>query len=607
MRGSHIMLAAAAVVFGVVGAVDPVTGPVRSAVAAATTLWDNNVSQAVANPYPGSGSILCCSNSQNQNAAFPTATNQIVDDFVVPSGQQWTISEIDAVGTVYAPFAVLPSTYNVYVYANTNGSVGSQLFSQTAITPGNSSTNNASPNLSVTGLILGAGSYWVSVQANGSNFRWYWDDTPLKSNTYSALFQEPGGYDFSGSNPCATWQLRSSCVGDSTKPDQAFTLLGTFGTTSLAPYGNPASGAGIEGVAPSGNGYYLGSFQNADCNTTTQSSADYSGAITWNGMGTGSTAAIILTATSSPCIFDVYGAYAYYSEGQYNPRVTITEASTGAQVTLYSTLTISEGPLTAGSAPAGQTCTLFAGCTFTAARFSDSNQYCLQEQSNVNTQYTATVNFGDGTSAASNASGTGPVQITGGTLCSFTVTATHTYTSPGSQIVTTTICDESTNCVTTTSGGITPSAPTITVTTPPSTTPSGRLSVFTINYQHVTSYPIPSNYTVKLTEYRYRSGLDIANLNYYNTAQNIVLNYCATRNTAFGQCRARVLSFSCTATTATIYLSYQLPNQTTIHYAELYGNSGNQQFFVVTDNGPGGTITTSPPTTPPPGTVHITC
>jgi hypothetical protein len=91
-------------------------------------------------------------------------------------------------------------------------------------------------------IILNAGRYWVSVQANMSstNGQWGWTDRTVQANS-PAVWQNPGGQF----NSCLTWGVRTTCVGDAAAPDQMFRLVGAIsgGTPTPAPTGTPSPAA----------------------------------------------------------------------------------------------------------------------------------------------------------------------------------------------------------------------------------------------------------------------------------------------------------------------------------------------------------------------------
>jgi hypothetical protein len=163
--------------------------------------------------------------SQNFDAAFDNFDDFAADDFVVPSGQSWSINGVDVVGN-YSSSGGPAASVNVFFYSNSAGNLplGSiATYASLAYSGGPSFTVTLSPPLT-----LGTGTYWVSVQAN-QNFttsgQWYWDNGTVTSNA-GAAFANPGG----GWAPaCTMWGRKTSCIGGQNGPDQLFRLNGTLG------------------------------------------------------------------------------------------------------------------------------------------------------------------------------------------------------------------------------------------------------------------------------------------------------------------------------------------------------------------------------------------
>jgi hypothetical protein len=150
---------------------------------------------------------------------MPTNSVQTADDFEVPSGQSWTVTELDVAGRNNLSGSRL---VNVFIYADTsNGLPGAELFRQTNI-------NALAPNFTipVTGApSLVPGSYWISPQMNQltGEPHWYWDDRQPVNGHPAAFRGAAGG--------CVDWQPRDLCSSDPGYPDEAFRLIGTS-----APY-----------------------------------------------------------------------------------------------------------------------------------------------------------------------------------------------------------------------------------------------------------------------------------------------------------------------------------------------------------------------------------
>src|ERR1700686_2204875 len=156
---------------------------------------------------------------------FPTFSSDLADDFVVPAGQTWNVQSIDADG-VYFNGAGPATSWNVFIYANSAGLPGMQIFSATnqSVTVVGTTYTVALP----VPAVLTAGTYWVEIQANmtfGTQGEWGWTDRTVQSNN-PAAFQNPGG----GLGVCPTWMPKlADCVPTAGGPDQVYRLNGTMG------------------------------------------------------------------------------------------------------------------------------------------------------------------------------------------------------------------------------------------------------------------------------------------------------------------------------------------------------------------------------------------
>ena len=123
---------------------------------------------------------------------FPNSSSDLADDFVVPGGQTWNVDSIDADG-VYFNGAGPATDWNVFIYTDSAGLPGTQIFSATNIPiveVGTTFTANLTP-----AAVLGAGTYWIEIQANmtfGTQGEWGWSDRTVQSNE-GAAFRNPGG------------------------------------------------------------------------------------------------------------------------------------------------------------------------------------------------------------------------------------------------------------------------------------------------------------------------------------------------------------------------------------------------------------------------------
>jgi hypothetical protein len=246
----------------------------------------------------------------NAFAADPAFSDQIADDFVVPPGQHWALSEVDVFGFSTGP--TIPSV-NVFLYANAGTLPGTQLFAQNNI----AAPGGANFTIPLTGApTLDPGTYWVSAQANapsGSQWSWY-DRTPQSGNP--AAYRQPGG------TGCTSWTARTTCFNaDLTAPDQLFKLLGTFRQV-----------LGID-KAGAGSGTVMSSPGGIDCGATCSSQFDAGSSVTltaspaagstfagWSGGGCSGTASCQLTLNGDQTVTATFAGTA----------LTVTKGGSGS-------------------------------------------------------------------------------------------------------------------------------------------------------------------------------------------------------------------------------------------------------------------------------------
>lgn len=183
--------------------------------AAPVVLYDQTANAATPSADPGAPNF-------SPSNDFGGDTDRTADDFVVPAGATWAISEIGVAGAFEAP--TTESTVNVYLYADAAGKPGNQIFSQLAVVA------TGAPNFVVplTGApALTAGTYWVTVQfiVDGGPF-WSWGTSTVQRGN-------PAHWTgLEGPAECqAGWAVRTVCWAG-TNPDQVFVLKGTDLTPS---------------------------------------------------------------------------------------------------------------------------------------------------------------------------------------------------------------------------------------------------------------------------------------------------------------------------------------------------------------------------------------
>jgi hypothetical protein len=183
--------------------------------------------------------------------------------------------------------------------------------------------------------------------------------------------------------------------------------------------------AATEGVALAGT-TTLASF--TDTNTSDTAST-FTASINW-GDGTTSTG----TVTGSNGAFTVSGGHTYADEGSFPLGVSITDTANNTSLPLSGTVVAAEADVLT---PQGVTFAANPGQAFsgTVATFTDG------DTSNVAGDFSATINWGDGTTT------TGVIADTAGAIA---VSGTHTYVATGQDAVTVTLTDDTPGMATTT-------------------------------------------------------------------------------------------------------------------------------------------------------------
>jgi RHS repeat-associated protein len=139
---------------------------------------------------------------------------------------------------------------------------------------------------------------------------------------------------------------------------------------------------------------------------------------------------------SSPLRLQVTGEHTYYEEGTLTATATVTDPSSSQTGTATLTPTITDAALTGGALTFTATANESTG-SITVGKFTDDNTGAGNydfNSANPSADYTATINWGDGTT------GPGTAQsVQGG---EFNVQASHTYSGGGTYNVKSTVTDD---------------------------------------------------------------------------------------------------------------------------------------------------------------------
>lgn len=168
--------------------------------------------------------------SQDFETALDNFDAQGADDFVVPAGETWSITEVDVYGD-YSSGSNASESFHVFIYQNAAGLPGPAVY--TALNQTYTTGNNIDFVITLsTPAVLTEGAYWVSVQSRmdyNGNDQWFWKDRSVQSNN-PAAWQNPGDGFGSG---CTAWAVRTSCLG-SAGPDYVYRLIGNVNTCTYS-------------------------------------------------------------------------------------------------------------------------------------------------------------------------------------------------------------------------------------------------------------------------------------------------------------------------------------------------------------------------------------
>ncbi|MBQ0931042.1 hypothetical protein KAK07_02975 [Ideonella sp. 4Y16] len=160
--------------------------------------------------------------SQDFESTFDAYDNRAADDFSVPAGQKWKVSEVFAPGAYFNGTGPLVSA-NVTFYKDKGGKPG-KVVADFPLVP---VTNDASGSITVTlptAVTLKEGTYWVSVQGQMDFFvggQWGWEINTAPTG-YNAMWQNPGGGFGTG---CDKYSDMNTCLGQAAG-DMMFELRG---------------------------------------------------------------------------------------------------------------------------------------------------------------------------------------------------------------------------------------------------------------------------------------------------------------------------------------------------------------------------------------------
>src|SRR5882724_506248 len=169
--------------------------------------------------------------SQDAETALDFFDSQAADDFIVPTGQTWQVTEVDVLGEYDSTGPA--ASFHVFFYENGAGDLPGTLVASRLENPYTGSNDFV---ITLTQPVtLPEGHYWVSVQARQDITQagfWLWHNRTLQAN-FGAAWQNPGNGFGTG---CVVWIRRVTCAMlQQTAPDQVFRLIGASGGGTPTP------------------------------------------------------------------------------------------------------------------------------------------------------------------------------------------------------------------------------------------------------------------------------------------------------------------------------------------------------------------------------------
>ena len=161
--------------------------------------------------------------SQNFESSFDVYDCEGADDFVVPEGVRWKITEVDVVGT-YFDGAGPSRSLNIVFYKDKRRAPGREIARFDEVV-GDDDGNGSFRVPLAHGPKLKPGHYWLSVQSNqdfGLAGEWGWE-TSTGVVRFPAKWRNPGdGFD----TGCSDWGDMQNCIQSEGAGDYLFALRG---------------------------------------------------------------------------------------------------------------------------------------------------------------------------------------------------------------------------------------------------------------------------------------------------------------------------------------------------------------------------------------------
>jgi len=242
-----------------------------------------------------------------------------------------------------------------------------------------------------------------------------WGDGTTTGGTVSGsggTFTVDGSHTYTnGGNDTVTITVFDDGVSTATASGTATASINLGGTMVLT--------SATEGTAIP-NGTPVATFNDSTAGDTASS---FTASIAW---GDGTTTSGSVVGGPSPGTFTVEGGHTYTDEGNDTAVVTLTRPSDASTASVSGPVAVAEADSLTGT---GTTVNANANSAFsgTVATFTDT------DTANVASDFTATINWDDGTTSAGTVSGSNG---------SFTVMGSHTYAAPGQDFIKVTLADD---------------------------------------------------------------------------------------------------------------------------------------------------------------------
>jgi hypothetical protein len=315
----------------------------------------------------------------------------------------------------YAPLVTLSE--------DTPGNASASASSTIAVAEGDSgtlqaATISATEGLAFSGAVAGFTDGFLGQVADDFTSSINWGDGTTTTGTVTG---GNGSFTISGSHTYADEGTFSIAASFSDDPPSTLTNL-TINSTAIVADADVLAGAGMSLTATEGASFSGTVATFANTGYAGNLPDDFTAQIDW-GDGTVGSGTVMGTAGD----YTVSGSHSYLEEGTYAPLVTLSDEAPGnATATASSTMIVADAALSAK----GTSIAAIEGQAFTGmvvASFTDADPL------GTATDYTATIDWGDGTSAD-----TGTVSVNGS---GFQVSGSHTYAEEGTGSVTVTITD----------------------------------------------------------------------------------------------------------------------------------------------------------------------